>query len=890
MKQSFPKHSKLRLPQLPPATLVRPALLRSLDEAARSGVLLSLISAPVGYGKSNLLAQYVLNLSSSPQPWAWYRLDEDDNQPLNLLVQLCHALNIPLPCANPTRADEASLWTSISNHLERRETRFTLVLDDIHLLHSRASCRYLEELLRHPPKNLHVLASCEGQPAVSLGHLYRDQRLQTLEVRDLALSSGEIGELASVRGQNLSSDLLYQLRADSEGWISGVLFGLGRYDGVSLSDLAPVDTARFLSQHAFKRVARYLREEVLQKLGAPLLRFLSRLSVVSAFDTDLAAFISGRDNANQLIRQLLRQDLFIQERKGERLMFQLHPLMRRTLYQSLHQRNPSLLNQLHLQAADWLLTQQCYAEAVHQLGRARVFNRLLATLEHHCFDLLREGAVNRIVDFLADVPGENAPEHFTLAVTEASTVIVTNDITHAGACLQRLQRLIRRHEIPERRPDRIHQTLAFLRSRLAALGGNFNHGLRLVNRAMEQYPIPSAATAVLLFNSASCLFCLGRAHQARSTANQALAELQALGFSGYTNMLQLLLCQIELAQGDIDKASSRFPASSPQAGASGTFYELFQHLGQGIVLLERNQLDQAALLLSQAEATALAFPHSAGLPWVLHYQAYRLLAQGEAGQARSRWDEARRLALSHKLFALYRQIGTYRVRLAACEYDQDFILTWLKEWHKCHRLYGEELMPEEWLAYAWIQRHLGQHAMARQITDKLHKRAEAEHLLRLRLELFLLDATLHCDKGRHNAALETLEQGLQLAARHGYSQLTLLEGRQLEELFRQLLDAQTRRKLGLDHPLPQPKHLARLLPGLRRDVNTTIHLLAEPLTRREHEVLRRMAQGQGNQQIADCLYISLSTVKTHINNLFRKLDASDRDSALQAARALKLID
>ncbi|WP_371234491.1 LuxR C-terminal-related transcriptional regulator [Pseudomonas sp. QE6] len=888
MKQPSPKRIKLRPPQMPAMSLPRPALSRRLGDAAHSGALLSLVRAPLGYGKSTLLAQYALNLSDSGQPWAWYRLDDSDNQPLNLLVQLCHALELPMPDSTSGRADEAHLWSTIVNHLEERDDRFTLILDDLHLLRSRAAGRYLEELLRHPPKHLHIVAACGGEPAIALSHLHRDQRLQILDVSDLVLDSGEIRELASVRGQSLNSDLVYLLRADSEGWASGVLFGLGTYSGARLSDFNSTEAASFLSQHAFEHVARFFHEEVLQRLPPPLLRFLSRLSVLSAFDSNLAAYIGGQTNADQLIRQLQRQDLFIQQQQGERLALRLHPLLRRTLYQSLHQQDPNLLNQLHLQAADWLLSQRHYTEAVYQLGRARDFNRLLAALEQHCFDLLREGQVNRIVDFLANVPGENAPEHFTLAVTEASTVIVTNDITHASSCLQRLQRLIRRHEVPERRPERVHQTLAFLRSRLAALGGNFEYGLRLVDRALQQYPTPSAATAVLQFNSAICLFSLGRAGEARFAASQALAELETLGFSGYTNMLQLLLGQMELAQGEVEKAGARFLGLHSPPGASGSFYDLFQQLGQGIVLLEQNHLEQAAQRLSQAEAIALAFPHSAGLPWVLHFQACRLLAQGEMEPARSRWDEARRLARQFKLFALYRQIGAYRVRLASCEHDEDFILAWLEEWHGCRRRYGAELMPEEWLAYAWVQRHLGQHASARQIADNLHELAEAEHLQRLRLDLFLLDATLHRDSGQQTAALGSLEQALQLAARHGYGQLMQLEGRRLDELFRQLLNPQTRRQLGLEPPLPSPERLARLLRGLRHDV--VQQPLAEPLTRREQDVLRRMACGQGNQQIAEGLYISLSTVKTHINNLFRKLDAADRDSALQAARTLKLVD
>lgn len=870
--------------------LARPALLKRLDDAAQSDVLLSLIRAPVGYGKSNLLAQYAINLTHLGLPWACYRIEDSDNQPLNLLQQLCCSLGLPTPDRALNRADEASLWAAIVNHLERREVRFTLILDDLHLLRSRSACRYFDEVLRHPPKHLHLVAACEGELAVALSHLHRDQRLQVLNIRDLVLDSGEIQELARVRGQTLNSDLVYLLRADSEGWVSGVLFGLGDYSGVRLSDLSSSKALQFLSEHAFEQITQFFRDEVLQRLAPSLLRFVSRLSVVSTFDANLAAYIGGGENAEQLIRQLQRQDLFIEERKGERLVFRLHPLLRLTLYQSLHQQDPNLLNQLHLQAADWLLTQRRFTETVYQLGRARDFNRLLSALEQHCFDLLREGEVNSMVDFLANVPGKNAPEHFTLAIAEASTVIVTNDITHARTCLLRLKRLIRRNEVPDRRPERIHQTLAFLRSRLSALGGNFNHGLRLVARAMLQYPAPSAATAVLLFNSAICLFSLGRLHRARSEACQALAMLEALGFSGYTNMLQLLLGQIELAQGEVDKAGARFLRVDRSPGTSGSFYDLFQHLGQGIVLLEQNHLEQAALHLSQAEAIALAFPHSAGLPWVLHYQACRLLAQGDLALARSRWDEARRLALQFKLFALYRQIGAYRVRLAGCEHDEVFIIAWLKEWHWCRGHYGAELMPEEWLAYAWVQRHLGQHANARQIADNLHELADAEHLQRLRLDLFLLDASLHRDSGNHEAAMGSLEQALQLATRHGYGQLMHFEDRQLGELFRQLLNVQTRRQLGLEQPLPPPELLMRLMRTIANGIEVAHKPLAEPLTRREQDVLRRMARGQGNQQIAEGLFISLSTVKTHINNLFRKLDASDRDSALLAARVRKLVD
>jgi LuxR family maltose regulon positive regulatory protein len=222
------------------------------------------------------------------------------------------------------------------------------------------------------------------------------------------------------------------------------------------------------------------------------------------------------------------------------------------------------------------------------------------------------------------------------------------------------------------------------------------------------------------------------------------------------------------------------------------------------------------------------------------------------------------------------------------ERDQDFILAWLKEWHWCQRHYGEDLMPDEWLAYAWVQRHLGQPAVARQILADLREQAEAEHNRRLQLDLWLLDAALQRDRGEQNAALACLDEALQLAAGHGFGQLLHHEGRELTELFRQLLQPAVRRQAGLERPLPPREQLERLLAGLGSE--GAAHPLLEPLTRRELDVLRRMARGQSNQQLADGLFVSLSTVKTHINNLFRKLDVSDRDGALRVARELHLLD
>lgn len=868
--------ARLRPPSLPAGVVSRLQLLKRLEEAAFSGCRLSLLSAPLGYGKSILLAQYAARLEGA---WAWLRCATADNQPRVFLAHLASAVGLQPEALNNS---EDVLWGAIIDNLEQRKGRFTLFLDDLQHLRARRTCGYLNELLEFGPSTLHLVGASQGLPTLAISQLCRDQRLQLLETDELALDSAQIEALAQARGLNLDADSIYRLRAASEGWISAVLLGLAAH--IEAPECSPEGIEARMSAH----VARFLEESLLSDLPADLLRFIECTAVVSAFDGQLAARLSGNAQADDAIRRLQRQELMIQRRPDERLTYRYHPALRSAGYQRLQSRRPEVLQALHREAADWLLDNRRYAEAVYQLGRAREYNRLLAVVEQHSFDLLRQGRIDSIVDFLADLPEQDS-DHLTLAITEASTVIATNDIARASNCLLRLQRLLRSPSAPLHRPERPHQTVAFLRSRLAVLGGNLNHGLRLVAAALQQYPQRNAASAVLQFNQASCLFALGRLDEAWRCATAALEELTTLGFRGYTNSVHLLLAQIELSRGQMAQADQRFIGLAKELTASvpQNFYDLYLRLGQGMVLLQSNQYETAAQRLAQAETIALDVVHCAALPWVLHYQACLAEARGDAEQARRRWDEARRLARQYQLFALYRLAGVGRVRLAMCEHDEDFILAWLGEWHWCRRHYGE-VMPEEHLAYASVQRHLGQHAVAVRIARELLNQALVEGNLLLQFQCHLLEANLHLDMRRHGAMTASLEQALQLAVRHGFGQLVHQAARGLREELRQLFNPQYRRQAGLA-PLPPREQLTVWLAGLLAG-DSADEVLIEPLTRREQDVLRRMARGQGNQQMAEELFISLSTVKTHINNLFRKLDAADREDALQAARRLKLLE
>lgn len=874
--------SKFRSAALPRTLIPRPRVLEQIAAALAEDTALTLLRAPLGYGKSVLMSQLLEQLG---MPQGFYRIDRSDNEPIHFLGHLYLLL---FKRGLPEGMDRDQAWAAIRSHLDSLTSTYTLCFDDLHLLRSTRVLGYLEALLHQSPRQLRIVAASEGHPALGLSHLRRDNRLRILGPRELALDGEETQQVLLAQGMALEPAFVYRLQAGSEGWISGVLFWCSAYRDLRVIDSQPERLQQAI-QASYQQIALFIEEELFRRLPQGLVGFIERTSVVSAFDLELAAVLSGDPHAEVLLRKLLQLDLFIEERAGERLRYQYHPALRVTAQQRLRRRDNSSLLQLHQQAADWLLANAFYAQAVYQYGRAKNTKALFRTVEQHTFDLLREGEINAIVDFLNHALRDNESNHLNLAMTEASTLIVTNDIERTRACISALKRLIGQSD--HYRLDRVMQTIAFLRSHLAWLGGNLRHGVDVVRGALERYPAANAATAILHANSGGCLAALGRLDDAQGQNDEALKQLSALGFKGYTHRLHLQAAEIELAQGKTEQARQRFFEGALEHGmgkVSGNFYDAFLHLGQGLVLMQRNALSAASLSLAKAEKIAMDFPQSAALALVFHHQACLFDALGDSARAVARWDHARRLAKEFGQWRVYRLAGAWRVRHAVRHGDQDFLLSWLGEWHWCKQQYAEDVQPDEILAYAWVQRHLGQKAVVVQRLQELNELAEEQHHRRLKLDLLLLEASMAMDQSDQPQAMRLLDEAVALACEFQLGQLLHYEGAALSDLFRQLIAPEARKQYELQRELPSPQQLKSLMPNLLRPVHQT-QRLAEPVTRREREVLQRMAKGQGNAQIAESLFVSLSTVKTHINNLFRKLEVNDRDEALRKARSVGLL-
>jgi LuxR family maltose regulon positive regulatory protein len=172
-----------------------------------------------------------------------------------------------------------------------------------------------------------------------------------------------------------------------------------------------------------------------------------------------------------------------------------------------------------------------------------------------------------------------------------------------------------------------------------------------------------------------------------------------------------------------------------------------------------------------------------------------------------------------------------------------------------------------------------------------HEAAQSNGRTRDLIEILSLRALALWASNEKERAVGTLAKVLVLAAPEDYVRTFVDEGPLMVTL---LSEALTVRQKGRTDSLRRvPAHYLRKLMAVL-DQNATgappsAVGLSEPLSERELEVLRLIALGKSNRQISSELFVSVGTVKTHINNLYRKLDTHSRTQAVERARELKLL-
>ena len=835
---------------------------------------LTLFSAPAGYGKSTLAIDW---LRQSGLPFAWLALEESDNDPSRLLTYLIAALQqVEEQIGSRARAMLAAsqappyeaLLTALINGIQALDKPVILALDDYHAIQDPAIHKLAGFLLEHQPDCLHLVILTREEPHLPLHRLRACGQMVEMRQEDLRFLPGETGAFFhEVMGIQLDPLDVEALTRRTEGWIAGL-------------QLAALSLRTSPDAHAFvqsftgsnRYVLDYLFEEVFQRQPPAVQSFLLTTSVLERLTAPLCDALSGRDDGQVQLEGLENANLFVVPLDPSRRWYRYHRLFADLLRHQLRKTEVHSESRLHKLASRWYWENGFQAEAVAHAMQADDWESA-ASLVRACSEkLLKRGEAVTLVNWCARLPSPILSSQPGLDMAYAWALILTSHFEAAGAILDRAEEAARGERA-------ILGEVAAARAFLAQSTGEMQRMVVLSHQALALLPPESlAGRGLVALNLGLAYWHIGRLPKAEQALNEALPACRKSGNAYGAGMAGVFLARTQAVRGRLSQAAEML-AELAQAG-EGTAANPLLHLDLASLDYEWNKLEGAdrhlgrALEISRSSGN-LEFEVGACL-----LLARLRLAQGDPAGASQALESAQQLEQSSPL-----PLRTHNRRLDMLA----FSALWRGDLEMAGKLVAE-LTPntDAHPFYRFLSLTPARYALAR--GDQAGAASLLDAAVRTAREngwIYGLIAALALQAlaaPTTDQAMEFLTEALEIAGPHGFIRTFVEAGPQLVPLLQEAVQRGVSpgyvREILAAFP-EKATHRAKML--LRGE------LILEALSERELEVLRLMAAGMSNREIARKLVLSLGTVKTHLHNIYAKLEARNRLEAVERARELGLL-
>jgi LuxR family maltose regulon positive regulatory protein len=442
-------------------------LLAALDRAAAKKV--TIISAPAGSGKTSLLRAWA-DRPGQPRRLALVQVqrDQQDAQQfwLALLGVVRHATGAnsgaELPAATPDFNGQTMVDRVLSELADARGG-VTLVVDDLHELHSPEALTQLTRLLTSLPPNAHAILTTRHDLRLRLHRMRLAGELAEIRAADLRFSERETRELLDASGIALSEAGAALLRQRTEGWAAGL-----RLAAISLA--GHPDPERFVAEFSGsdRTVAEYLLAEMLNRQPTDVQQLLLRTSLLDRINGELADLLTGRPGSERILLALEDANAFLVSLDPERTWFRYHHLFADLLRLELRRRLPEEVPELHRRAADWLIRHGQVVDAIRHTQAAGDWAGAARLLADHSFSLTLDGQTQTMQALLRAFPP--GADHHDLALVRATVDIAQGRLDEAAAHLAVAETYVQT-ALPDRL-RRLRVTIAALKLSLARRRGN----------------------------------------------------------------------------------------------------------------------------------------------------------------------------------------------------------------------------------------------------------------------------------------------------------------------------------------------------------------------------------------------------------------------------------
>ena len=893
--------TKLHRPPVAGDHLHRQQLLDRLNQRRQRP--LTLISASAGYGKTTLASCW---LEACDIPGGWVSLDKNDNDLRMFTAYFIAAVArlFPGACRNtqallnvPDLPPIEAFAASLIKELDRVEQPFILVLDDYYLIKETVVHTLLAEILRHPPKSLHLVIVGRWDPPLPISKLRAQGLVTEVRTQDLRLTVAETATfLERLLGIQIDTATAAALEKKTEGWVTGL-----RLAAISMRHRGNIDLKLLEPQVEAQYVMEYLLTEVFSQQPPEIRQYLLATAILDRFCGPLCEVVcapvaepfTGEMDGREFIAWLEKENMFLVPLDAKNRWFRFHHLFQKLLSNRLKRHFSSEdINGLHAKASAWFAENGLIEEAIRHALTAGEENRAADLVEQNRQAMLNTDRWYVIEKWLSMLPDTVIQQRPELLLAQAWVHYFHFRLTLIPSVLDVAESLLSNKP----KEKLLYGEIYLFRGVFCFLQGDGAPSLKYIEDALER--IPTIYQMIRGFAETYFGFAGQMQGQKERVLNVLSGLLQHQSLHDIRKVrVMLSLVYVHMVSGSLALADTLNQQLKNFAiSIESISYVALSLWFQGVIHFCRNELDMAIDHLSQAAETSYIMPKRASIDCLaglaLAYQATQQTDKVSATMERlleyiHSSKDSIFLEVAHSCRArmsLMKGEAPFASGLPGFDTTSGgeamFIFLEIPGITQCRVLLAEGSDEGLRKAEKRLQEYL--------------RLSRTQHNTCQNITIMALQALTFEKQGRNDDALAVLETAVNLARPGGFIRPFVELGSTMEGLLKRL----AKKNLASGY-------IGQLLAAFREDQSGVKHgtfetqtvgrpsvsnqPLVEPLTNRELEILDLLAQRLRNKEIAAKLFISPKTVKKHLDNIYSKLNVSTRQQAVDKSQKLGIL-
>ncbi len=864
-------NTKIYMPSVKNNHISREALTGKMTESQKKQHKIILVSAEAGYGKTTLVSGWISRLN---QHYTWLSLDEYDNDAVTFINYLVMAIRkvdktfgstIENILSTPKLPGVEVVSAYIIEELTKIKHTFTLIFDDYHVITNAYIHKLIQRIIDSKAHSILIIIITRQDPPFSLSRWRAGDILTELRSFDLRFETNEIKEFFYKNFHiGFENETLEILEERTEGWAAGL-----QLIGLSLKNINKEQQGRSFNEQFSgnnRFIADYLMEEVFERQEAQIQVFLKKTSILKSFNEELCNYITGLNCSKQIIERLEKENLFIVPLDSNRNWYRYHHLFSKFLSAGLDEK---LKLEICRTASAWYKTKGLLELAFEYALEAKDGEMALSLVNQVSTKYLYNGSIEKLLELLNSVKdisnktdaevetsrawclfllGETDKAHKTLKELKSKQVITASNISGR---IQALEAILYTNIDKSKAVMLAEEAVSILKEENRLFYNIALRTLGLVKASVGESAEAAEAFKMIIHgvnykkyrlvelsafvNYTDCLIAMGRRLEAQSLCEELLAE--------YT-----------------DQYGDRLPMAR------------VIYLTLGICFYIGNELEKSKKYLHEGInfCREMKLMSTIGNAEGIYVKLLYIL--GEKSAAFKTLYKYKSLSKRSRLQSIFEMLEAIEIDLSIEEKNHTKVLEWTKK--------REELMNDNMCPYpsnvkltyirALInEKRFNEAGTKLESEEGLARKYNKQEQL---ITILIFTALVKKHNGAQSEALVYMREALKIAASEGYVRNFLDEDKEVLALARKVRNA-------------APEFVDQL-----EEQNTLqVNVLIEPLKTREYEILKLIAAGMSNAEIAANLYITTGTVKWYIKNIFTKLGVNKRTQAVKKARQLEIL-